>query len=150
MFINLMKILYIQVCTERGWREYTGDNNVFKDRWNLWWKSGGFSQTNYKSLLPWQVRVARVYIWKSICMRLEFWMSYSIGISSLSIVYRKEILSAEKTISWGIWNAWRRCTVIFLILGKHLRLIKYYSLSNFYFKWRNRLTCLCYFFDEAL
>ncbi|KAF7992710.1 hypothetical protein HCN44_005054 [Aphidius gifuensis] len=41
--------LLVQVCTERGWREYTGDNNnAFKDRWNLWWKSGGFPTSHYK------------------------------------------------------------------------------------------------------
>ncbi|XP_001600453.1 probable tubulin polyglutamylase TTLL2 isoform X1 [Nasonia vitripennis] len=60
--------LLVQVCTERGWREYTGDNNVFKDRWNLWWKSGGFSQTHYKSLLPWQF-INRIPKGNSICRK---------------------------------------------------------------------------------
>ncbi|XP_046419628.1 probable tubulin polyglutamylase TTLL2 [Neodiprion fabricii] len=46
--------LLVQVCTERGWREYTGDNMTLKDRWNLWWRSGGFPSNHYKTLLPWQ------------------------------------------------------------------------------------------------
>ncbi|KAL7305881.1 hypothetical protein TKK_0001889 [Trichogramma kaykai] len=60
--------LLVQVCTERGWREYSGDNNSFKDRWNLWWKSGGFPQNHYKSLLPWQF-INRIPKGNSICRK---------------------------------------------------------------------------------
>ncbi|XP_014214951.1 probable tubulin polyglutamylase TTLL2 [Copidosoma floridanum] len=60
--------LLLQVCMERGWREYTGESNVFKDRWNLWWKSGGFSQSHYKSLLPWQF-INRIPKGNSICRK---------------------------------------------------------------------------------
>ncbi|XP_043592298.1 probable tubulin polyglutamylase TTLL2 isoform X2 [Bombus pyrosoma] len=60
--------LLIQVCTERGWREYTGENNVFKDRWNLWWRSGGFPLPHYKLLLPWQF-INRIPKGSSICRK---------------------------------------------------------------------------------
>ncbi|XP_015121898.1 probable tubulin polyglutamylase TTLL2 [Diachasma alloeum] len=61
--------LLVQVCTERGWREYAGDtNNAFKDRWNLWWKSGGFPTSHYKSLLPWQF-INRIPKGSSICRK---------------------------------------------------------------------------------
>nr|XP_034186071.1 probable tubulin polyglutamylase TTLL2 isoform X1 [Osmia lignaria] len=60
--------LLIQICTERGWREYTGENNVFRDRWNLWWKSGGFPLPYYKPLLPWQF-VNRIPKGGSICRK---------------------------------------------------------------------------------
>ncbi|XP_024939169.1 probable tubulin polyglutamylase TTLL2 isoform X2 [Cephus cinctus] len=46
--------LLVQVCTERGWREYTGDGSSFRERWNLWWRSGGFPLSHYRTLLPWQ------------------------------------------------------------------------------------------------
>ncbi|XP_033213213.1 probable tubulin polyglutamylase TTLL2 isoform X1 [Belonocnema kinseyi] len=60
--------LLVQVCTERGWREYTGDNASFKDRWNLWWKSGGFSQSYYKTLHPGQF-INRIPKGNSICRK---------------------------------------------------------------------------------
>nr|XP_003707060.1 PREDICTED: probable tubulin polyglutamylase TTLL2 isoform X1 [Megachile rotundata] len=60
--------LLMQVCTERGWREYTGENNVFRDRWNLWWKSGGFPLPYYKPLLPWQF-INRIPKGGSICRK---------------------------------------------------------------------------------
>ncbi|XP_043270520.1 probable tubulin polyglutamylase TTLL2 isoform X2 [Venturia canescens] len=61
--------LLIQVCTERGWREYTGENNAFnKDCWNLWWRSGGFPSSHYKSLLPWQF-INRIPKGSSICRK---------------------------------------------------------------------------------
>ncbi|CAK9832164.1 Probable tubulin polyglutamylase TTLL2 [Anthophora retusa] len=60
--------LLVQVCTERGWREYTGENNVFKDRWNLWWRSGGFPLPHYKLLLPWQF-INRIPKGSSICRK---------------------------------------------------------------------------------
>ncbi|XP_076662474.1 putative tubulin polyglutamylase TTLL2 [Halictus rubicundus] len=59
--------LLVQVCTERGWREYAGDNNVFKDRWNLWWRSGGFPSPHYRPL-PWQF-VNRIPKGSSICRK---------------------------------------------------------------------------------
>ncbi|XP_058804939.1 probable tubulin polyglutamylase TTLL2 [Phymastichus coffea] len=60
--------LLVQVCTERGWREYAGDSSVLKERWNLWWKSGGFSLSSYKSLLPWQF-INRIPKANSICRK---------------------------------------------------------------------------------
>ncbi|EZA59113.1 probable tubulin polyglutamylase TTLL2 isoform X2 [Ooceraea biroi] len=60
--------LLIQVCTERGWREYAGENNVFKDRWNLWWRSGGFPTSHYRLLLPWQF-INRIPKGNSICRK---------------------------------------------------------------------------------
>ncbi|XP_072766102.1 probable tubulin polyglutamylase TTLL2 [Anoplolepis gracilipes] len=60
--------LLVQVCTERGWREYAGENNVFKDRWNLWWRSGGFPTSHYRPLLPWQF-VNRIPKGNSICRK---------------------------------------------------------------------------------
>ncbi|KAH0567528.1 hypothetical protein KQX54_010596 [Cotesia glomerata] len=60
--------LLVQVCIERGWREYTGDNSSLKDRWNLWWKSGGFSSTYYKNLLPGQF-INRIPKGSSICKK---------------------------------------------------------------------------------
>ncbi|XP_011872996.1 PREDICTED: probable tubulin polyglutamylase TTLL2 isoform X1 [Vollenhovia emeryi] len=60
--------LLVQVCTERGWREYAGENNVFKDRWNLWWRSGGFPASHYRPLLPWQF-VNRIPKGNSICRK---------------------------------------------------------------------------------
>ncbi|XP_012272685.1 probable tubulin polyglutamylase TTLL2 isoform X2 [Orussus abietinus] len=42
-----------EVCTERGWREYTGET-AFRDRWNLWWRTGCFPLSHYRTLLPWQ------------------------------------------------------------------------------------------------
>ncbi|XP_057326655.1 probable tubulin polyglutamylase TTLL2 [Microplitis mediator] len=60
--------LLVQVCVERGWREYTGDNSTLKDRWNLWWKSGGFSTTYYKNLLPGQF-INRIPKGSSICKK---------------------------------------------------------------------------------
>ncbi|XP_043668074.1 probable tubulin polyglutamylase TTLL2 isoform X1 [Vespula pensylvanica] len=60
--------LLVQVCTERGWREYAGENNVFKDRWNLWWRSGGFPLTQFKPLFPWQF-VNRIPKGNSICRK---------------------------------------------------------------------------------
>ena len=85
----------LQVCTERGWREYTGDNTVFKDRWNLWWKSGGFSQTHYKSLLPWQVKIDTF----NAPNKLFLILTVNSILYSSSIVSPKGIPSAEKTIS---------------------------------------------------
>ncbi|XP_047350941.1 probable tubulin polyglutamylase TTLL2 isoform X2 [Vespa velutina] len=61
-------LLLVQVCTERGWREYAGENNVFKDRWNLWWRSGGFPFTQFKPLFPWQF-VNRIPKGNSICRK---------------------------------------------------------------------------------
>ncbi|KAK0179246.1 hypothetical protein PV327_008053 [Microctonus hyperodae] len=60
--------LLMQVCTERGWREYTSENSGFKDRWNLWWKSGGFATSHYRSLLPWQF-INRIPKGNSICKK---------------------------------------------------------------------------------
>ncbi|XP_011503006.1 PREDICTED: probable tubulin polyglutamylase TTLL2 [Ceratosolen solmsi marchali] len=60
--------LLVQVCIERGWREYSGHNSLFKDCWNLWWKSGGLSQAHYKSLLPWQF-INRIPKGNSICRK---------------------------------------------------------------------------------
>ncbi|XP_075233599.1 putative tubulin polyglutamylase TTLL2 [Lycorma delicatula] len=45
--------LLLQVCLERGWREYN-ENGVLKDNWNLWWRTGGFPTSHYKQLKPWQ------------------------------------------------------------------------------------------------
>ncbi|XP_066601298.1 probable tubulin polyglutamylase TTLL2 isoform X2 [Prorops nasuta] len=60
--------LLVQVCTERGWREYAGDNNVFKDRWNLWWRSGGFPSAHCRPPLSWQF-VNRIPKGNSICRK---------------------------------------------------------------------------------
>ncbi|XP_018349366.1 PREDICTED: probable tubulin polyglutamylase TTLL2 [Trachymyrmex septentrionalis] len=60
--------LLVQVCTERGWREYAGENNVFKDRWNLWWRSGGFPTSHYRPLFPCQF-VNRIPKGNSICRK---------------------------------------------------------------------------------
>ncbi|XP_050542309.1 probable tubulin polyglutamylase TTLL2 [Daktulosphaira vitifoliae] len=58
--------LLIQVCQERGWKEYSCSNaknngdcdtlwSVPSDEyWNLWWKSTGFSLTHYKQQKIWQ------------------------------------------------------------------------------------------------
>lgn len=59
---SLIAKCFLQVCTERGWREYASENNVFKDRWNLWWRSGGFPTSHYRPLLPWQVTMQSVYV----------------------------------------------------------------------------------------
>ncbi|XP_054263575.1 probable tubulin polyglutamylase TTLL2 isoform X1 [Macrosteles quadrilineatus] len=45
--------LLMQVCLERGWREYNEGSSI-KDNWNLWWRTGGFSLNHYKQLKPWQ------------------------------------------------------------------------------------------------
>ncbi|VVC43765.1 Tubulin-tyrosine ligase/Tubulin polyglutamylase [Cinara cedri] len=54
--------LLIQVCQERGWKEFDGTNksgdsawSVPADEyWNLWWKSTGFSLSHYKQQKIWQ------------------------------------------------------------------------------------------------
>ncbi|KAK6621095.1 hypothetical protein RUM43_011401 [Polyplax serrata] len=45
--------LLIQVCMERGWREYT-ESTPIKDGWNLWWKTSAFSVSQHKHLKAWQ------------------------------------------------------------------------------------------------
>lgn len=45
--------LLIQVCMERGWREYT-ENTPLRDNWNLWWKTSAFSVSQHKQLKAWQ------------------------------------------------------------------------------------------------
>nr|XP_018900507.1 PREDICTED: probable tubulin polyglutamylase TTLL2 [Bemisia tabaci] len=45
--------LLLQVCQERGWREYN-DNGLFKDNWNLWWRTNGFPASHYRQLKKWQ------------------------------------------------------------------------------------------------
>ncbi|KAJ8913513.1 hypothetical protein NQ315_017063 [Exocentrus adspersus] len=42
--------LLTQVCLERGWREYTSEN----DNWNLWWRTTGFPVSHHKSIYSWQ------------------------------------------------------------------------------------------------
>lgn len=44
--------LLVQVCAERGWREY--NEGATRDNWNLWWRSQGFPVSLYKSLKSWQ------------------------------------------------------------------------------------------------
>ncbi|XP_073970895.1 probable tubulin polyglutamylase TTLL2 isoform X2 [Rhodnius prolixus] len=41
------------VCLERGWQEYS-DENVTKERWNIWWRTTGFPVAQCKSLKKWQ------------------------------------------------------------------------------------------------
>ncbi|XP_046665565.1 probable tubulin polyglutamylase TTLL2 [Homalodisca vitripennis] len=45
--------LLLQVCLERGWREYN-ESAPLKDNWNLWWRTSGFPLNHYKQLKPWQ------------------------------------------------------------------------------------------------
>ncbi|XP_018564642.1 probable tubulin polyglutamylase TTLL2 [Anoplophora glabripennis] len=42
--------LLTQVCLERGWREYTSEN----DNWNLWWRTTGFPVSHHRSIYAWQ------------------------------------------------------------------------------------------------
>ncbi|XP_050501600.1 probable tubulin polyglutamylase TTLL2 isoform X2 [Diabrotica virgifera virgifera] len=43
-------MLLMQVCLERGWREYNGDT----EGWNLWWRTSGFPVSHHRSLYAWQ------------------------------------------------------------------------------------------------
>ncbi|KAJ1522927.1 hypothetical protein ONE63_002066 [Megalurothrips usitatus] len=43
----------LQVCLERGWREYY-EGTALRDHWNLWWKTAGHSASLYKQLRTWQ------------------------------------------------------------------------------------------------
>ncbi|KAJ8981724.1 hypothetical protein NQ317_003789 [Molorchus minor] len=43
--------LLMQVCSERGWKEYNPDND---SNWNVWWRSTGFPVSHHKSLYGWQ------------------------------------------------------------------------------------------------
>nr|XP_024214205.1 probable tubulin polyglutamylase TTLL2 isoform X2 [Halyomorpha halys] len=45
--------LLLQVCLERGWQEHTEENTP-KDRWNIWWRTSGFSLSQYRTLRGWQ------------------------------------------------------------------------------------------------
>ncbi|CAI6350938.1 unnamed protein product [Macrosiphum euphorbiae] len=54
-------VLLIQVCQERGWKEYDGTKSgdsawsvPADEYWNLWWKSTGFSLSHYKQQKIWQ------------------------------------------------------------------------------------------------
>lgn len=61
-FFIYISIIYIQVCQERGWKEYEGTKSgdsawsvPADEYWNLWWKSTGFSLSHYKQQKIWQV-----------------------------------------------------------------------------------------------
>ena len=42
-----------EVCLERGWEEY-GENECEADGgWNLWWKTHGFSSSEFENCRPW-------------------------------------------------------------------------------------------------
>ncbi|XP_019867531.1 probable tubulin polyglutamylase TTLL2 [Aethina tumida] len=43
--------LLLQVCLERGWKEYNQD---ICDNWNLWWRTSGFPVSHHKNLYAWQ------------------------------------------------------------------------------------------------
>ncbi|XP_057667585.1 probable tubulin polyglutamylase TTLL2 isoform X1 [Diorhabda carinulata] len=43
-------MLLMQVCLERGWREYNGDT----ESWNLWWRTSGFPISHHRNLYAWQ------------------------------------------------------------------------------------------------
>ncbi|PSN44091.1 hypothetical protein C0J52_11918 [Blattella germanica] len=45
--------LLVQVCVERGWREYS-ECGVLRDSWNLWWRTTGMPLSHYKTLKTWQ------------------------------------------------------------------------------------------------
>lgn len=42
-----------EVLLERGWEEYDEDRQEEGD-WNLYWRSSGFRNSDYKNILPWQ------------------------------------------------------------------------------------------------
>lgn len=42
-----------EVLLERGWEEYDEDEQEEGD-WNLYWRSSGFRNSDYKNILPWQ------------------------------------------------------------------------------------------------
>ncbi|XP_047098405.1 probable tubulin polyglutamylase TTLL2 [Schistocerca piceifrons] len=48
--------LLLQVCVERGWREYNSEAGgaAPRDTWNLWWRTSGFPLSHYKQLKAWQ------------------------------------------------------------------------------------------------
>ncbi|XP_049767995.1 uncharacterized protein LOC126101371 [Schistocerca cancellata] len=48
--------LLLQVCVERGWREYNSEagGGAPRDTWNLWWRTSGFPLSHYKQLKAWQ------------------------------------------------------------------------------------------------
>ena len=43
-----------EVCLERGWEEYNEDHLEESGDWNLWWKTQGFTTSEYKNCRPWQ------------------------------------------------------------------------------------------------
>ncbi|KAL1491448.1 hypothetical protein ABEB36_012046 [Hypothenemus hampei] len=45
--------LLTEICLERGWREYNGENNE-NNTWNLWWRTTGFSSGHHKNVYNWQ------------------------------------------------------------------------------------------------
>lgn len=43
-----------EVCLERGWEEYCEDECETDGAWNLWWKTQGFTLSEYETCRPWQ------------------------------------------------------------------------------------------------
>jgi len=43
-----------EVCLERGWEEYREDGCEANGDWNLWWKTQGFTSSEYENCRPWQ------------------------------------------------------------------------------------------------
>lgn len=43
-----------EVCLERGWEEYSKNECEAARGWNLWWKTQGFTSSEYENYRPWQ------------------------------------------------------------------------------------------------
>ena len=43
-----------EVCLERGWEEYNEDECEANGDWNLWWKTQGFTSSEFENCRPWQ------------------------------------------------------------------------------------------------
>lgn len=47
-------VIVREVCLERGWEEYRKDECEADGGWNLWWKTQGFTSSEYETCRPWQ------------------------------------------------------------------------------------------------